>query len=56
MKWYIQRVVSDFDVQDFLNSLPVGTAESAKITFDRDNTDNYCSTWYTIFYYAKREY
>ena len=54
--WHIKRVVSDFGVREFLESLPTEVALKAKVTFDRDNTNEYCSTWYTIFYYAEREY
>ena len=54
--WCIKRVVNDFEVRNFLDSLPRKVASTVKVTFDRDNTNDYCSTWYTIFYYAEREY
>ena len=56
MRWYRKQVVNAYDVEEFLNSLPDDSAETAKVTFDRDNSNDYCTTWYHIFYYAEREY
>jgi hypothetical protein len=56
MKWYIKQVVCAHDVKEFLNSVPKGVALTAKVTFDRNNENDYCSTFYTIFYYSDREY
>jgi hypothetical protein len=56
LKWYEKQIVHEGDVIRFLNKLSTEIALSAKITFDRDSSNDYCETWYHIFYYAEREY
>ena len=54
--WYHIQVVGESSVRAFLNAIPEEVALTAKVTFDRDNTNDYCSTWYHIFYLSSKEY